>query len=192
MRNWHDIEYLQAGTPRQRAAHAALRQLGILATLQSYGPVLAGTIPLAVDVASSDLDLICDVSEAQQPAFGQLLRHHYGQLPGFELRQARWQERPMVVSRFRAVGFDWEIFAQPLPALQQQAVRHLQVEHAVLQAGGENWRRAVQALKAQGLKTEPAFAQLLGLPGDPYVALLALESWSAAELRAYVAGCTTF
>ncbi|RAK62672.1 DUF4269 domain-containing protein [Hymenobacter edaphi] len=187
MHNWHDPDYLQTGTPRQRAAHAALQQLGILATLQPYGPVLAGTIPLAVDVAGSDLDLICQAAEAQQPVLARLLRRHYGALPGFELHCTRWQEQPTVVSRFRAVGFAWEIFAQPLPAPQQQAVRHLQVEHAVLQAGGEAWRRAVRQLKQQGLKTEPAFARLLGLPGDPYAALLALESWSAETLRAYVA-----
>ncbi|MCC3156222.1 DUF4269 domain-containing protein [Hymenobacter sp. 15J16-1T3B] len=187
MRNWHTIDYLQTGTPRQQAAYAALQQLGILGTLAAYGPVLAGTLPLAVDVAGSDLDLICQASAAQLPGFGELLRSQYGALPGFELHHTRWQEQPTVVCRFHAAGFDWEVFAQPLPARQQQALRHLHVEHAVLQAGGEAWRRAVQQLKQQGLKTEPAFAQLLGLSGDPYAALLALEAWPAEMLRAYVA-----
>lgn len=187
MRDWHNPDYLQHGTPRQQQAHAALSRLGILAALQPYGPVLAGTIPLAIDVPDSDLDLICDVAEAAQPAFETLLRQHYGNLPEFRLRHTRWQEMPTVVCGFRAEGFAWEVFAQPRPARQQQAVRHMQVEYAVLQAGGEAWQRAVHRLRRQGLKTEPAFAQLLQLPGDPYAALLTLESWSVAELRAYVA-----
>lgn len=187
MRAWHLIDYLQTGTARQQQAYAALRRLGILTTLRAYGPILAGTIPLAIDVPGSDLDLICEVMEADQPAFAALLERHYGALPGFKLRYARWQELPTVLCRFRAEGFDWELFAQPRPARQQQAVRHLQVEYDVLRAGGKAWRQALRQLRQAGLKTEPAFARLLRLPGDPYAALLRLETWSAAELRAYVA-----
>ena len=49
-------------------------------------------------------------------------------------------------------------YCQGLLTRQQRAYRHLLVEYAVLQAGGEAWRRAVRMLKQQGLKTEPAFA----------------------------------
>lgn len=187
MPNWHNPDYLRHGSARQQAAYAALQRLGILLTLRPFAPVLAGTIPLALDVPGSDLDLICEVAAAGQPAFAALLHRHYGALPGFGLRHTYWQGLPTVVCRFRAEAFDWELFAQPRPARQQQAVRHLQVEYAVLQAGGDAWRRAVLALRRQGLKTEPAFARLLQLPGDPYAALLTLESWPEAQLRAYVA-----
>ena len=75
-----------------------------------------------------------------------------------------------------------EIFGQAVPTAQQNGFRHLLVEAAVLEAGGRTWRRAVRQLKKQGLKTEPAFAFLLQLTGDPYVALLELEGKSIAEL----------
>lgn len=188
MPDWKDLRYLQTGTARQREAYAAIVRLGILAALEAYGPVLAGTIPLDVDTAGSDLDLICQVPAAELDAFGELLRRLYGARPGFRLRHTRWQELPTVVAGFAAEGFAWEVFGQPRPVAEQQAVRHLRVEHAVLQAGGEAWRQAVRQLRQQGLKTEPAFAQLLRLPGDPYAALLTLEALSPAELQAYVRG----
>jgi hypothetical protein len=82
-----------------------------------------------------------------------------------------------------------EVFGQALPATQQYAFRHLVVEAAILEAGGEPWRTAVRQLKQRGLKTEPAFAQLLYLPGEPYEDLLTLEGYSMAKLRAYLAQC---
>lgn len=48
------------------------------------------------------------------------------------------------------------------------------VEYKLLQQHGEDFRQQVVALKKAGIKTEPAFAKLLQLPGDPYEALLQL------------------
>ena len=49
---------------------------------------------------------------------------------------------------------------------------HMVIEYKILLQKGESFRQQVIALKQSGLKTEPAFAQLLGLPGNPYTALL--------------------
>jgi len=50
------------------------------------------------------------------------------------------------------------------------------VERRLLAIGGDGFRRAVMAARRSGLKTEPAFAAVLGLDGDPYEALLYLEA----------------
>ena len=182
MPEWRNLQYLQQGNSRQQRAYAVLQELALWPTLRSFDPVLAGTIPLAIDVADSDLDIICNVPLASQVAFKELLRAHYGHLPDFQVVHANIRDYKAVVSSFRYAGVTVEVFGQALPTSQQYAFRHLVVEWAILQAGGEAWRAAVQQLKQQGLKTEPAFAALLGLPGDPYEALLALEGKSAAEL----------
>jgi len=80
-----------------------------------------------------------------------------------------------------------EVFGQALPSERQHGYRHLCIEHRLLQAGGPTFRARVQALRAAGLKTEPAFAAALGWTGpDPYAELLAVESFSEAALQLLV------
>ena len=184
--NWKDPRYLAAGTRRQRRAYAVLKDLGLLTTLGAFDPVVAGTIPLGIDLPGSDIDIICEVAPAARQSFEQLLHAHYGHLPGFRLGHVA-SGPPALVSSFRCARVELEVFGQDLPTVQQYAFRHLVVEHAVLGAGGPAWRAAVRQLKKQGLKTEPAFAALLQLPGNPYEALLTLESLSPAELAARLA-----
>src|SRR5688572_8259286 len=62
-RDWSDLSYLAAGTPRQRAAYAAIHDLRVPSILAPYAPVLAGTIPLGLDVGGSDLDIICEAPD---------------------------------------------------------------------------------------------------------------------------------
>ncbi|HRF37192.1 MAG TPA: DUF4269 domain-containing protein, partial [Saprospiraceae bacterium] len=58
----------------------------------------------------------------------------------------------------------------------QNAYRHLLIEARLLEERGPEFRQQIIELKQQGVKTEPAFARLLGLEGDAYEALLRLES----------------
>ncbi|MCH5690657.1 DUF4269 domain-containing protein [Niabella sp. W65] len=93
----------------------------------------------------------------------------------FSIRERTGKEETVVVNFF-ADGFEIEIFAQNIPTRQQMAYRHLVIEHELLNQYGEVFRQQVVALKKQGYKTEPAFARLLKLEGDPYQALLRFEA----------------
>ena len=46
------------------------------------------------------------------------------------------------------------------------------IEAEILEEKGEDFRQKIIELKKSGIKTEPAFAQLLNLKGDPYEALI--------------------
>ncbi|MDO7853268.1 DUF4269 domain-containing protein [Hymenobacter convexus] len=191
MPDWADLRYLLTGNQRQQRAHSLLQALNLWPVLADFKPVLAGTIPLGIDVAGSDLDVLCEVPPAETPRFVELLQQYYGYRHSFQSARHSIDGQSCIVSSFRYRGREVEVFGQALPTAQQNGFRHLLVEAAVLEAGGEAWRRAVRRLKKQGLKTEPAFANLLQLPGNPYAALLELEGKSIAELQAYMARHST-
>lgn len=58
----------------------------------------------------------------------------------------------------------------------------MQVEVRLLALFGPEFRRAVVCRKERGMKTEPAFADVLDLPGDPYRTVLDLAGWTDADL----------
>lgn len=181
--DWKDIDYLQKGNSRQRHAYATIKELALWSILQVYDPVIVGTIPLAIDIVSSDIDIICEVVLPNQVMFERTIRYNYGHLPNFKLLHTASQGHRAIVCSFCHSGVTLEIFGQALPTVHQAAFRHLLIGHAILQVGGIEWRTAVHRLKKQGVKTGPAFATLLHLSGDPYEALLTLDGKTHADLR---------
>lgn len=137
----------------------------LFAALAPWKPTLVGTFPLGLQVEGSDLDIICEAYDLD--AFV---------LQGQRVRDAR-------VTRLSIDGMPVEVFAQPVPIERQLAFRHMVIEGRLLTVFGTPLRESVLALKRAGVKTEPAFAQVLGIPGDPYSQLLTLESLSPDQLR---------
>ncbi len=179
--------YLETGPTTQRLAHAALVQANIFTLLAEFHPALAGTLPLAIDIPGSDLDILCEVYDFA--SFAALIQHHYAHLPDFYQNEKHLNDIPSHVSRFtwelietggnpteratpHEIRFPIEIVAQPIPVREQRAFRHLRAEAHLLEQGGDPARAAIRALKLFGIKTEPAFGQYFGLVGDPYQILL--------------------
>ncbi|MDO7887265.1 DUF4269 domain-containing protein [Hymenobacter cheonanensis] len=182
--DWKDLGYLQHGSAPQRQAFEVLRRHELLPRLRRYDPVLVGTFPLDLTVPGSDLDIICEVPDWTD--FRQALAGFAGHL-GYVVRSVNTAE-PALAASFLVEGLAVEVFGQAQPTARQNGYRHLVVEARLLAVGGAALRQQVLALKASGLKTEPAFAQVLGLPGNPYHALLALETWDDAALASVVEG----
>jgi hypothetical protein len=181
--DWKDITYLRHGSAPQRRAFDLLQRHELLPRLCAYDPVLVGTFPLDLTVPGSDLDIICEVPD--MPTFRQALAE-FAAYPKYEVRTAS-TPKPALVASFEVEGLAVEVFGQAQPTARQNGYRHLVVEARLLAVGGPALRQRVWSLKASGVKTEPAFAQVLGLPGNPYHALLALEACDEAALVALVA-----
>ncbi len=173
MHAFDDIAYLQHGSEKQRRVWQVLTSNGIFEKLAPFDPLLAGTIPIEIDTPDSDLDIICDCPDTE--AFEAVLRSLFGSEQHFQLHSKVIGGRSSVVCSFEKEGFVIEIFGQNQPSRQQNAYRHLLIEARLLEERGPEFRRQIIELKQQGFKTEPAFARLLGLEGDPYEALLGLE-----------------
>lgn len=173
-------------TAQGRRALAVIRQAGVLDALEAYDPVVVGTFPLGLDREGSDVDVLCHADDLQRfidhatAAFGdheQFGSHRFVPRDGHEA----------AVVRFAVDEVPIEVFAQPVPTTDQHGYRHLQVERRVLALGGERLATKLRASRAPGASVEAAFAEVLGLTGDPFEAVLSLEGASTARLEALVA-----
>ena len=147
----------------------ALRQSRVLKLLDGFDPCVVGTLPLGLAVATSDIDIVCHAVDLD--AFAETLWKQYRDFRGFRMHQWTSKGRP-IVARFDFGDWVFELFGDVTPAGQQPAWHHFDVERRLLRLDDGRLRAALVRLRANGQKTEPAFATALGLDGDPYEAML--------------------
>jgi hypothetical protein len=151
----------------------------IFRALAPYAPTLVGTFPLGLQVEGSDIDIACTCTDLD--AIARLLADL-----GFPRVERRALDPDAVVAAMTIDDLEVEVFAQPLPVTQQAGFRHMVIEGRLLVLGGAPLADRIRAAKRTGLKTEPAFAAVLGLAGDPYRALLDLEPLASDQLQSLV------
>ncbi len=172
MIDFKNISYLQTGNQRQRLAYADLMELNTFEKLKNYNPILTGTIPIEIDLPDSDLDIICQCKDHNE--FSKKLTKLFGEENGFSIHSREIKGTKTTIGRFKTKHFPIEIFGQNIPAEQQNAYKHMIIEHQILQRKLD-FKAKIIELKTNGLKTEPAFAELLGLSGNPYEELLKVD-----------------
>lgn len=175
------LDYLRTGTEKQKKTFDILQQNHIFNLLADYHPILVGTIPLNIDISGSDIDIICGVADFT--AFSHFLCLLFSHLTGFRIDNYKIDTIPVVLCNFYIDEMEIEIFASTGDPKIFNGYRHLLIEHRILTLAGEDFKNRIIELKQDGLKTEPAFASLLQLSGDPYQALLALENQSDNLLK---------
>lgn len=171
MINFLKTDYLKTGNHKQQKVYQVLVDNHVLEKLSNFTPILVGTIPINIDIASSDLDIICYVLEKE--TFVDTLNNNFGKEKSFII-----SENPVLNSikaNFFIGNFEFEIFGQNIETAQQNAYQHMIIEHKILLEKGEKFREEIIKLKEEGIKTEPAFAKLLGLEGNPYEELLKFD-----------------
>ena len=174
MHNFKNPTYLQVGNTKQKLAYKELMEIKLFDKLANYYPVLCGTIPIEIDTHESDLDIVCFCKNLDE--FAREVELHFGSAKNFSLVKKLKRNKLAVIARFETTSFLVEIFGQNLPVEKQMAYMHMVVEAKILEEKDETFRKKIIELKKSGLKTEPAFAKLLNLPGDPYQALLIYKS----------------
>lgn len=171
--NFENIHYLSEGSEKQQKVHAVLVKYRIMEKLAAFDPILVGTIPIGIDTDKSDLDIVCHFTDKE--TFRKQLEDLFGNEPGFEVHELNRFDKETILAGFCLDDFEFEIFGQNIPSLEQNGYKHMLIEHQILLQKGEKFRQEIIRLKEQGIKTEPALAQLLQLEGDPYEALLKFD-----------------
>ncbi len=157
----------------------ALSRTGILAALAAFDPHVAGTPPLGIDLATSDIDILCHAPDPLH--FTDVMIDAFADEEDFAVWQWISGRRP-VIARFTAHGWTFGIFADAPPVREQEGWRHYLVEERLLALGGAAFRAAILDERRHGAKTEPAFARALGLEGDGYRILLDLQQQTDVTL----------
>jgi len=165
-----NIDYLKSGTARQQKAFEVLNENLILQKLSGFTPVLVGTIPINIAIDSSDLDIACYWKDKNH--FIEIVKKNFSEENHFQIYEKEIFGKEAVLANFFTDDFEIEIFGQNSPVQEQFGFRHMIIEATILEENGEDFRHKIIELKKSGIKTEPAFAKLLNLKGDPYEALL--------------------
>lgn len=173
MIDFTNIAYLKSGNETQKKVYQLLSKYRIFEKLKAYSPILAGTIPIEIDIEGSDVDIICEVDLRFEEdflddvAFARFIPHDMEVKVDYPIVN----DETCIVLNFILEEFPIEIFGQNRPTIEQNAYRHMITEYRILQEKGVDFKKEIIALKKQGIKTEPAFGLLLGLE-NPYEDLL--------------------
>ncbi|MBV8328383.1 DUF4269 domain-containing protein [Chryseobacterium sp.] len=173
MTDFTKLDYLKEGSGKQKRAFEILTRYKVFEKLSIYSPVLAGTIPIDIDVEGSDLDIICEIDLAAKENFLNHITATELIPPDAEINVEEMVVRgeKSIVLNFMLEEFPVEIFGQNKPVIQQNAYRHMIAEYKILQEKGEEFKQKIIELKKRGIKTEPAFGMLMNLE-NPYEDLL--------------------
>jgi hypothetical protein len=168
------LDYLKDGSEIQKRIFEVLENHQIFEKLKNYNPILAGTFPIGIHIDGSDLDIILETRDFE--TLEKLLITEFQHQNQFSINLIEINDVESLICKFQLEEFPVEIFAQDQPTHLQNAYLHMSKQFEILEKEGDEFRRKIIELKKQGLKTEPAFAKLLGLTGDPYIELLKYQS----------------
>ena len=164
------LDYLLQGNSIQKRIYHELKRSEIFEKLRSYEPILVGTYPIDIAIKTSDLDIILYAKDLVK--LNDDLITFFNDFPLFNTELISKEDSTYLNCTFKLNTFTVELYAENTPTKQQYGYLHMVKEHEILVDFGKGFREKVIKLKNEGYKTEPAFAKLLGLNGNPYEALL--------------------
>ena len=164
------LDYLLNGNSIQKTIYYELKRSEIFEKLSSYDPILVGTYPIDIPIKSSDLDIILYANDLDK--LNKDLNTFFYDFPFYRTEIISQEDNTYLNCTFKLNSFTVELYAENTPTEKQYGYLHMVKEHEILVYFGKVFREEVIKLKKDGYKTEPAFAKLLGLNGNPYEALL--------------------
>lgn len=161
----------------------ALKKTEILKKLKAYSPLVAGTFPLDLQTDHSDIDVLIYANDF--PEIVKVLKTNFENYDQFQLKETS----NYILVSFCYDGVFFEVFGQNEFPVKQVAYRHFLVEERLLKLAGSEFKEAIVRKRHSGLKTEPAFGEVLNLKienSDIYQKLLELQQNSNKELENFL------
>ncbi|MCL6217606.1 DUF4269 domain-containing protein [Zunongwangia sp. M21534] len=159
--DFKNLDYLKHGSTIQQLAYHELSVLKIMWVLDEFHPVLTGTIPLDIAISSSDLDISCTVKNHDE--FKQKLFKNYAEQSDFSFKTTSRFGETASICCFEGEHFKIEIFGQHLEVTQQNAYRHMIIDHKILKENDNNFSREIIKLKREGLKNRACFRKIASI-----------------------------
>lgn len=151
----------------------------ILSKLKKYSPCISGTLPLNIHHDQSDLDILFQSEDLDE--FLTEVKNLYDKMENFKYEYSDHQNLKSLTINFDFHDLPIELFCQNKNVFQQQANQHFLIEGRLIKLLGNKFLQQIKSLKANGIKTEPAFGEILGLK-NPYQDLIELNKLSDLEL----------
>ena len=169
------------------AVRAILDESRIFERLDAFDPRWVGSIPLDIHGPGADADICCS-AKGDLDGFEAFLRSEFGDLSDASVSPNQHAGEASIITKFSLGNLPVEIYGRNRPVETHESYVHWLAEHRLLELAEDRLRDDVRSAKAGGLKTEPAFAEVLGLGGDPYIEVLKLASPSDDALRSLLRG----
>lgn len=177
--NFKNIEYLKNGNEIQQKSYKILKENKILEILSKYDPLLVGTIPINLDIDSSDLDIVCKVEDFED--IKKILLKEFNKYNDFKIKHD--EKEKTLVCNFKIDNMEIEIYSSNTNTEKSNGYKHMLIEYKILNLAPQKFKDKIIDLKLNGFKTEPAFGKVLKLVGNPYEELLRLEKLSEKKLK---------
>lgn len=165
-----------------REARAILDRADVFGRLAPFDPRWVGSIPLDVHGPDADADIACTAG----PDLAVFREALIAAFPDAAVADNEHAGEASVIARLTLEGMPVEIFGRCRPVETHESYIHWLAEDRLLNLAEDRFRDDIRAAKAGGLKTEPAFARVLGLGGDPFAELLKLASPGDDALRTLI------
>lgn len=179
MKDWLTIDYLIKGSFIQQKTYEILKELNLFHDLKEFDPILIGTIPIGLYIKGSDIDIACNMKDKE--IFKERVNSLFSNFSSFIV----YNHKDKYMAAFSYKNLPIEIYAESCNTIMQNGFRHMMIEYRILQLTDKKFRENILELKRKGVKTEPAFGELLSM-SQPYEDLLTLEKMDMDSLALFL------
>lgn len=150
MQNFLTIDYLEHGNEIQHNVFHLLRNHQILEKLDTYKPIVVGTIPIEINIENSDIDIIGETSNFEKAT--NHLTENFSHYIEFKIDQLINNNETCLTCNFRIDTFEIEIYLENKIPTEQNAYRHMLIEAKLLENLTNHSKTKSSNLKRMGTK----------------------------------------